>query len=86
MFNAEVEDLAMVGFNTATEAAAATDLARNNDQKTDKRAAAAKSQDHCCHADDIPIAMQQMMTSLLPRQALAEVAEASTLLWHAQAF
>ena len=36
----------------------------------------ANGRDHYRHKDDIPVALQRVMTSLLPRQALAKVKRA----------
>ena len=76
MFNAEMNKLTAVCFNSAAAAAVAEDNDRNDGQKTLERAVSANGQDHHRHKDDIPTALQAMMTSPPPRQALAKVKRA----------
>ena len=73
MFNAELNELTAVRFNTARATAVAEDVDRKDGQKTRERAASNIGRDHCWNLDDIPTALQRMMTSLLPCQALAKV-------------
>ena len=68
MFNAELGKLSAIRFNAAFAAAAAEDLARKDNRDTRERAVNALGRDHYRHEDDIPVALQRMMTSLLPRQ------------------
>ena len=76
VFNAELGELSAVHFNTALAAAAAEDAARNDNRDTRERAVTNHGRDHYRHEDDIPLALQRMMTSSLPRQVLAKVKRA----------
>ena len=84
MFNAELGKLSAICFNSALAAAAAEDSTRDDGRDTQERAVTANGRDHYRHTDDIPVALQRMMTSLLPRQVLAKVKRASPR--HAQTF
>ena len=76
MFNAELGELSAIRFNAALAAAAAEDAARKDNRDTRERAVNALGRDFHRHGDDIPVALQRMMTSLLPRQVLAKVKRA----------
>ena len=76
IFNLEIDEPTMVCFNATTEAATTNDAARGDGQKTEERAVAANGQNHCHNVNDISVALQRMMTSLLSCQVLAEVKRA----------